>query len=178
MNKYGVYLNLFIVFFLTGLWHGASWNFIIWGLFHGLFLVIERLGFSKILTKIGRPINHIYTLFIVLLGWVFFRADDLEHATKFIYAMFGGGTVDSASWMFNELFHDEVTYILYIALIGSSGIFMAIPKIIERFLPISYHGIASHCIQFVKPISLLILFLLSLMKLATDSYNPFIYFRF
>ncbi|MGD8338870.1 MAG: MBOAT family protein, partial [Desulfobacterales bacterium] len=72
------YLNLLIVFFLCGLWHGASWNFVIWGLLHGLFLVIERLGFEKILNRWWSPLRYLYVMLVVCTGWVFFRAENLS----------------------------------------------------------------------------------------------------
>src|SRR5262245_5148881 len=80
------YRNLVTVFFLCGLWHGASWNFVIWGLWHGTFLVIERVASSG--ERRGRPfLSHVYTLVVVMIGWVFFRADTLSHAVAFLGAM-------------------------------------------------------------------------------------------
>ena len=79
-----VYLNLLIVFLVTGLWHGASWNFIVWGLFHGLFIVLERVGMDKVLEKLWVPLQHLYCLLVVMLGWVFFRADDLSHGWAYV----------------------------------------------------------------------------------------------
>lgn len=78
------YINLVIVFFLTGLWHGASYNFIIWGLFYAVFLIIERMGFKKVLEKIPRVFRHLYAVIIVMIGWVFFRADNLTGAIQYI----------------------------------------------------------------------------------------------
>ena len=79
--------NLLIVFFCTGFWHGASWNFIVWGMFHGLFLLLERIGLEKILTKAWKPIRIGYTLLVVMIGWVFFRATDLNHAIGYLNKM-------------------------------------------------------------------------------------------
>jgi alginate O-acetyltransferase complex protein AlgI len=70
-----IYINLMTVFFLCGLWHGASWNFVVWGVFHGAFLIIERLGFSNVLEKSPRILRHAYAVLVVMIGWVFFRAD-------------------------------------------------------------------------------------------------------
>ena len=77
------YLNLIIVFFLTGLWHGADMSFVIWGLFHGFFVIIERLGLKRILDK-TKIVSVIYTFFIVNLGWVMFRADDILTGLRYI----------------------------------------------------------------------------------------------
>ena len=68
-----------IVFFVTGLWHGASWHFVAWGIFHGTFIVLERSGWGTLLERAWRPFQHIYTLNVVVVAWVFFRADNLSH---------------------------------------------------------------------------------------------------
>src|SRR5215831_6851224 len=83
------YLNLVIVFFLCGLWHGAAWNFVFWGLFHGAFLVAERMGLSRVLTGWRTPWRHVYLLLVVMVSWVFFRASTLSHAWSFLAAMVG-----------------------------------------------------------------------------------------
>src|SRR5690554_7029994 len=80
-GKYRTYVNLLIVFFLTGLWHGASWNFVIWGLFHGFFIIIERLNIIKVPTRFY-VIGNIYTLLIVMIGWVLFRSENLEYRSE------------------------------------------------------------------------------------------------
>ena len=79
-----MYANLVTVFFLCGLWHGASWNFVIWGLFHGSFLVVERLGLAAAIRRLWRPLRHVYLLLVVMIGWVFFRADTLPSAVAFL----------------------------------------------------------------------------------------------
>jgi len=83
------YLNLLTVFFLCGLWHGASFNFIVWGLYHGLFLVIERVGFGRWLEARGAFVRHAYVLLVVMVGWVFFRSPDLSSSLVYLRAMFG-----------------------------------------------------------------------------------------
>jgi alginate O-acetyltransferase complex protein AlgI len=82
------YINLFLVFALTGFWHGASWSFLFWGIFHGVFLIIERLGFDKILSKAPIIIRWSYTMIIVMVGWVFFRIEDFNGAFRFVGRMF------------------------------------------------------------------------------------------
>jgi len=77
MSTLRVYINLLVVFLLTGLWHGASWNFVVWGMFHGFFLASEHMGFSKILNKIWQPIQHLYLVLVIIASWVFFRANTL-----------------------------------------------------------------------------------------------------
>jgi alginate O-acetyltransferase complex protein AlgI len=83
------YANLCIVFLLCGFWHGASWNFIIWGALHGAFLVVERAGFSTVLQRLPRLFRHLYTLFVVLIAWVYFRAATLDGANTYVSALFG-----------------------------------------------------------------------------------------
>ena len=86
-GKFKTYRNLMIVFFMTGLWHGASWNFVVWGLFHGVFLVLERmLPIEKFLRF--RLIQNIYALLVVMVGWVFFRAENLTAALDYLKRMF------------------------------------------------------------------------------------------
>src|SRR5690606_23236751 len=81
------YLNLFIVFFLTGLWHGANWTFIVWGLFHGSLIIVERLGWGAILEKTPKIIAHIYLIFSICISWVLFRSNALSDAINYIVAM-------------------------------------------------------------------------------------------
>ena len=86
------YFNLVIVFFLCGLWHGASWTFAAWGLFHGAFLVLERMKVGRVIESLWSPVKHLYTLLVVSIGWVLFRADTVAQATAFVKAMAGLGT--------------------------------------------------------------------------------------
>ncbi|OWK35518.1 MBOAT family O-acyltransferase [Fimbriiglobus ruber] len=83
------YLNLLIVFVLCGLWHGANWTFLAWGVYHGLFLIAERLGLGTALDRVWRPLRHVYTLAAVMVGWVFFRADSFAQAAGFLQALAG-----------------------------------------------------------------------------------------
>jgi len=83
------YANLWAVFLLCGLWHGASWNFVIWGAHHGAFLVLERAGLRRILDRLPRVMAHLYTLLVVFLGWVWFRAETFEGATDMFAGLFG-----------------------------------------------------------------------------------------
>ena len=88
------YFNLVLVFFLCGLWHGASWTFVVWGLYHGGFLVLERQArFARLLHRLGR-LSHIYTMLVVICGWVLFRAETFSQAVAFFRAMSGRGGAD------------------------------------------------------------------------------------
>jgi len=163
------YINLFIVFFITGLWHGASWNFVVWGLFHGLFLVIERIGFDRILERCWSPIQHLYTLLIVIIGWVFFRADDIHHALSYLKLMF---TIDlnknSIISIYNYLNY-EVYFFLALAMLFASPLYKHYREYIneKNSLTINLHKS-----------TLIIMFFISVVYVTSSAYNPFIYFRF
>ncbi len=157
------YINLIIVFFITGLWHGASWNFIIWGLLHGLFLIVERLGFDKVLLKLGKPISHIYTLLIVLITWVFFKSETLPDAINYIIKMFNFTIIKEVSFI-NYYITKEVLFAFSLAILFS--------------LPIYQKIALKSYFNYLKPILLIVIFIISVMYIAVDSYNPFIYFRF
>ena len=160
------YLNLLIVFFVTGLWHGASWNFVAWGLFHGMFLVIERLGFSNILNKIPKPIRHLYTLIVVMVGWVLFRSATLTEAISYISNMFVY-TNQFASRVL--LILDNKAVIMFIlAIIFSCPIYKKIKEFNNKI----------KAAQIVYEIILLIIFVISILYMTGSSFNPFIYFIF
>jgi alginate O-acetyltransferase complex protein AlgI len=168
-----LYRNLFIVFFATGLWHGASWNFIIWGMLHGIFIVLERLFLEDALKKIWKPISHIYTLLVVMVGWVFFRSDTLNHSILYLKKMFyivpsGDSTVFYASNFINI----QTVIIAFLALIFSFPIF---PFVKNKFKEVYSNSIA---LQVLYYCGLICLLYIVMMYLSVDTYNPFIYFRF
>jgi alginate O-acetyltransferase complex protein AlgI len=175
------YMNLLIVFFLCGLWHGATWNFIVWGLYFGAFLVIERLGFGKILTKFG-PLQHIYLLVVVMIGWVFFRAPDLTYAFKYISHMFGRYPNMEKPYVGIDLFLNKQ---LYVALVlGVIGSIPWLPFFEKRWMGWSekHSDAASNAgalaVRSLELAALAVVFLLSVGFSATGTYSPFIYFRF
>jgi alginate O-acetyltransferase complex protein AlgI len=175
------YLNLLIVFFLCGLWHGASWNFVIWGLLHGLFLVIERLGFEKILNRCWSPLRHLYVMLVVCTGWVFFRTENLSAAIHYLAAMAGlNPSLDLQQQPF-------VQVDFYIRLAIAAGILFSTPVLrplrgsIEGIIGIGRPKAAdvlSGSIGILNTLALAVLFYASVLFLAAGAYNPFIYFRF
>ncbi len=172
-GKNRTYLNLFIVFFITGLWHGASWNFIIWGLFHGFFLVLERLGLASVLSKVPRIVRHLYTLLIVLIGWVIFRSEDTLYSLEYINRMFvWTDAPGNATVYLNAMYmHAESIIMLLIAVIFSMPMFAIIHPMItlsDAHLKKSFGAMIFH----------FGIFILCVCYLAAGSYNPFIYFRF
>lgn len=168
------YANLFCVFLLCGLWHGASWNFIVWGALHGFVLAIERMGLSKLLVRLWLPLRHAYLLVVVLITWVFFRADSLSYGLKYLSAMF--------SFNFSKTPLDIVElFSLDIVIAAFFGILLATP--LFRKFKLSNSGtwqntITSYSIGVPSAVLVISLLGLSIIKLASNTHNPFIYFRF
>ncbi len=168
-------LNLFIVFFLCGLWHGASWNFIVWGLFHGCFLALERTRFGKFIHALPKLVQHLYVVLVVLIGWVFFRADNLVQALDFLKIMAGIG--GAASMHINIVYKLDVLFFITF----SAAVFCVFPfsaKILPRSDSQRQVTIPDTFFHGFKILLLSLTLILSIAALATDTYNPFIYFRF
>lgn len=163
-------VNKLIVFFCTGLWHGASLNFIVWGLINGAFMMIESYKIIKP-EKWLRPFRHIYTMFVTVLAFVFFRADDLPTACRFIGHMFcpSGDSVQTAMFM------KQITPMYLIMLVLAVVFSMPVVRIIsEKAGTGKSSGIYEVCSYAVS----LVLLGLCIITLSSDSYSPFIYFRF
>jgi alginate O-acetyltransferase complex protein AlgI len=165
--------NLWIVFLLTGIWHGASWNFVIWGALHGAFLTIERLLARSPLAALPVPalLRHAYALAVVMLAWVFFRADTLGEATAFLRALAGLGAQDEHSIDLNG--HESALLVLAIAL--ALGLF---PWLRERLAPLRTASARIGVDGWLRAATLGVVLVACLMSLAVGQYNPFIYFRF
>jgi alginate O-acetyltransferase complex protein AlgI len=171
------------VFFATGIWHGASWNFVFWGMFHGTFLVIERMGLGKLLASLWRPLRHAYTLLVVMVGWVFFRADDFTHAIEYLKVMFGAGelrgTVNTfATNNINGLFYMALT----LALLANLTVFHKIrTKLYATGLGPSLDTTGPAKLTLSASLyttMLVVAFGVAMLFVSADTYNPFIYFRF
>ena len=165
-------LNKWIVFFLTGLWHGASFTFIIWGLWHGLWQMLETYQIVPTKKKWFRPFGHIYTMLVVIVGFVMFRADTLRIGFGVLGAMFspasGVGAVNA------EIFSliSPVIWIAFgFALLLSTPVFRVLRQKAEHDGHIAAYNYAAYAGSIV-------LFALSVLSLVSSSYNPFIYFRF
>lgn len=172
-SKWVTYRNLLIVWTITGFWHGASWTFMAWGFYYGVLIVMERtVGFRRLLAWVWRPIRHAYVLFLVMIGWVFFRADNFTYSFEFIQTMFGvnkTGLVDLHTFRF---LHDD-TYLFLIAIVFSLPIYQWIKEYIKKTPPL-FQG----TIEFVYPYCYLGLLIMNTMFLVNSTFNPFIYFRF
>ena len=163
-----VYRNLAIVWIITGVWHGASWNFIAWGIYFGLFIMMERAFLKNILEKLPNIIQHIYLILIVVFGWVLFSQPDLNSAMDYMKIMIGVGDYPFINGYTN--FYISQYYLeLIIAIVGSVPFLKYIRNINIRIESI---------IQLIKPIALISLFGLSIVYLVNSTFNPFIYFNF
>jgi len=175
------YRNLIIVFFLCGLWHGASWTFVIWGLFHGLFLVLERLGLGRLLAGAWRPTRHLFTLLVVVVGWVFFRAENLAQAGAFLGAMVGFGTGDGVQYRPQMYLDNRVILALVIGIIASTPVWPAIGawyRNLTAQLNEPRLVAAEATAHVVRLAALAVIFVAASLLVAAGSYSPFIYFRF
>jgi alginate O-acetyltransferase complex protein AlgI len=166
------YFNLFCVFFLCGLWHGASWNFLFWGMFHGVILALERAGLSRLVYSLPRFFRHLYLLVVVLVSWVFFRAENLGAAVDYLQSMFNFQFF-SVPFEFIDAINPEVL----IALIA--GLLLSFPGVYRPLC--GKQNVTAYKPALVEALRFPILFgllFLSAMQLAASTHNPFIYFRF
>ncbi|MFU1794447.1 MBOAT family O-acyltransferase [Paenibacillus azoreducens] len=161
--------NLLIVWFLTGLWHGASWNFIIWGLYFGCFVMIEKLFLLRWLGRCPAFLRHFYTLLIVILGWVLFEMDHLASAWRFIGVMFGFGGHGFAD---RQALYDLSTNVVLLALLAFCA--TPLPGKILTFMQEKWR-IAG---MITVPVIYFIFMVISTAYLVNATYNPFLYFRF
>lgn len=170
VGKWKIYRNLLIVFFVTGLWHGASWNFIVWGMFHGAFLLLERILLGKYLIRIPSLFAHAYTLLVVIVGWVFFRAEDLSQAIQYLEQMFLGEWNTPKSWShLTYLYSNELLLVSFLAILFS----MPVIRLLS-----SWFAEQKIKVQVFYSLALFGLFYMVILYLSASTYNPFIYFRF
>jgi alginate O-acetyltransferase complex protein AlgI len=182
------YLNLVTVFFLCGLWHGASWNFVIWGLWHGTFLVIERVYSQSRRQLPEYPITrladsgvlswpvwpHVYTMLVVMVGWVFFRAETLTGSIAFLQAMAGATIPLPTPYTVWWYLTPELWLALVAGMIGSTP---WVPAVAARIARAERPG-AAWRLELLGTATLMALLVASIISVAARTYNPFIYFRF
>ena len=175
--------NLLIVFFLTGLWHGAAWRFIVWGLYHGAFLMLDRFGLGRILDRAPRGVRHLYAMLVVMVGWVFFRADDLPQALAYLAQMAQPGRFLAPDAALSILLNAQT-----LAALAAGTLFAAplLPALMQRLhapraepprpdLPGRLETRSVHAL----PVALLAVgFVVSIALLVGSTLNPFLYFRF
>lgn len=164
------YINLFIVWFLTGFWHGASWTFIAWGLYFGVLIAIEKAFLGKILDKIYPPISHLYLVLVVMIGWIFFRANSFTYAFNYIKLLFG---LDN-NLLYNNLtimYLNDYGYIIVLSVIFSVPIIPILKNKLHEFKE-------THVYYIIRSIVFMSMFGAIVIELVNSTYNPFLYFRF
>ena len=170
--------NIMVVWMLTGLWHGANWNFVLWGVYYGVLLMIEKLFLLKWLDKLPNWIGHIYSMFLVVIGWTIFAQTDIHQLGEYLKTMFGMGHVAVADSDF--LYFLGSNAVLLVALIAASIDY----RVWMRRLKLGkdatvYDTIAtSKGWTIAKPVLMVVFLLVSFAFLVGDSYNPFLYFSF
>ena len=158
-------INILVVWFLTGLWHGANWNFIIWGVYFGIILIIEKLFLLKVLEKTPKIISRIYVLFVVLISFIIFSNENISILLENIKGLFNvsNGIISNVSLYYFESYF--VTFV--VAAIASIGI---MNKLVEKC--------NKKIINIVEPVYLIVLLIVSISYIVDGSFNPFLYFRF
>ena len=166
VKKPRLFFNLFVVWAATGIWHGASWNFLIWGLYFAVLIIVEKAFLGKVLEKLPAAVQHIYTLFLVLVSWAIFAVEDFAHMGSYLRAMFGmapGGLTNDNVWYYFTSFLP----MLIIAVAASTPL---AAKLWKR-LPV-------RAVKIVLPVLLLAGLVLSTAYLVDGTYNPFLYWNF
>ena len=165
VNKPRLIFNLLIVWAATGIWHGASWNFLFWGLFYFVLLVFEKFWFSGVLKKLPRWVGHVYGLLIVLVGWTIFAVEDMGQLGQYLKAMFGfGAGLYDTTFLYNLR---NFLPLLIIAVIASTPLAKNI-----------WHKLPETARKILLPILMIVGLFLATAYLVDGTYNPFLYFRF
>ena len=175
------YFNLVTVFFLCGLWHGASWTFVIWGLYHGLFLVLERTRFGAFISGLPRPFRHLYALVAVLIGWVLFRAETFPQAVTFLTTMSGLGQKSADAQPLARYLSHQVAWSMTFGIIFAAPVWGTLKNQLVKTsatwpVPARLGGLAFGLV--FETVLLMALLVISAAWLAGGTYNPFIYYRF
>jgi alginate O-acetyltransferase complex protein AlgI len=170
VNPFRWMLNVWIVWFLTGFWHGAAWNFIAWGLFYGMLLMIEKLFLGKYLKK-TKVVNYIYTMFFVIIGFVIFNANDMAQASSDLACIFGMGGLPFYSAQMGY-FIRSYAVVLILAIVGATPF----PK--EIVTKLRANQTIGKMLSVAEVMVLPVLVILMTAYLVDGSFNPFLYFRF
>lgn len=165
VSTYRIYINLVFVFFLCGLWHGANMTFVLWGLYNGLFLILERLFLKDVLLKLPKVLTHFYALIVVLVGWVIFRADSVDHALEYLKVMFSLSNIDNISLVEGKILN-------YLALIVG---FLVVFSNLSSFSSSDAYEQKTNSAAYIFHA---LLVFGSVIILYFNAQNPFIYFNF
>ncbi|GGA64848.1 MBOAT family O-acyltransferase [Ornithinibacillus halotolerans] len=168
-------INLLIVWTITGFWHGASWTFMAWGFYFGILIVLERIGLAKILAKLSTPLQHVYLIIIVMIGWVFFRADSFSYSFAYLKTMFG---MNATRFVDGQ----ALIYVNDYWMIFALGIIFSIPIIPwlrKKIISLTnYEKAIVPVLSITLPVVYMMLMVVCMILLVNSTYNPFIYFRF
>ena len=160
--------NYLIVFALTGIWHGASWNFLLWGLYFAVFLILEKVGLDKLLNRLPSFLRHVYALLVVEIGWVLFRAESLGRAAGYLGDMFSPKLIGTYDRELAELMAGGKFILLFVvSVLFCTPFFTALHEKLEKM------GLGA-----VSDAAVVVLFFLAVCEMMASGYNPFIYFRF
>ncbi|WP_234973663.1 MBOAT family O-acyltransferase [Sporanaerobacter acetigenes] len=174
VSKFRLYMNVLVVWCLTGLWHGANWTFVVWGLYYGVFLILEKAFLEKALKKLPKILRHVYLLLVVIIGWVFFRADNIVQGIDFIKVMMGFGTSPITNNSVS-IYINDYWYIIVAAAIFSTPIMDKFKRVILRN---NKNLLENGVVYKLQSLILIICMFIVIVLLTGSSYNPFLYFRF
>lgn len=173
--------NLLTVFFLCGLWHGASWTFVLWGLYHGAFLVLERTRFGSLADKLPRVLRHLYALVVVVVGWVLFRAETFAQASAFLAAMTGLSPSSEMAQPVARYISNQIWFAFAVGMVFAMPVWCQIQcwgsSAVDR-MPSGVRAGLGGFGALAKTAALIVLLLVCAAWLAGGTYNPFIYYRF
>jgi alginate O-acetyltransferase complex protein AlgI len=170
-QKWRLYFNLWLVFLVSGLWHGASWNFVLWGAFHGFFLILDRLFLLKFLEKVGKVPATLFTFFTVAMAWVLFRLESWNEAKIFYSQLFDWEDVKFIQ--LNNSFYLVVLLAISFSVLGRSVVFQRV----SHFLTLENPSLSISKSTLLTLVTIVLLFL-SIVFLSASNLNPFIYYRF
>jgi alginate O-acetyltransferase complex protein AlgI len=170
-QKWRLYFNLWLVFLVSGLWHGASWNFVLWGAFHGFFLILDRLFLLKFLEKVGKVPATLFTFFTVAMAWVLFRLESWNDAKLFYLQLFD--CKDFKFIQLNNSFYLVLLLAILFSVLGRRGVFQRV----SHFLTIENPSLSISKSTILTLVTIVLLFL-SVVFLSASNLNPFIYYRF
>ncbi len=170
VSKNRMYLNLILVFLISGFWHGAAWTFIFWGVYHGVFLILDRIFLIKLMSKTGKGTRIILTFFLVMIGWVFFRAANMSQAFFILSKMFSTD-FRASNYMLDMKFWGIMGAAFFFAWWGFTGH-------IEKWQNVLFAKNKSNKALLAMTLASIVLFVLSVASITTSGFNPFIYFRF
>jgi alginate O-acetyltransferase complex protein AlgI len=176
-----LYRNVLIVFTLCGLWHGASWHFVVWGIFQGVFLVLERICLLKLLARLPRPVSHGYALGVILTGWALFRAENLPRAFAYIGSMYGTWSFSGVQTALTAHLTPQVAIAVVVGILGCMPVLPAVNtwlgRAMDRLQP-PMATLVESVTGMIRVGAHAAVLLGSLMLIAAGTYHPFIYFRF